>query len=137
MTDAFDADVLIYAATPSHPLGGAVRRLVGETPSGARAGVGSTLLVPELLTKPYRTGATGELTALTALLARLILVPCDEALARAAVVLGARFALRPMDAVHLATAVSVGASRFVTSNRRDFPRSIDVVEIAYPEDLPR
>ena len=137
MTDAFDADVLIYAATPSHPLGGAVRRLVGQTPSGARAGVGSTLLVPELLTKPHRLGATDELTALTALLARLVLVPCDEALARVAVVLGARFALRPMDAVHLATAVSVGASRFVTGNRRDFPRSIDVVEITYPEDLPR
>ena len=58
--DAFDADVLIYAAVPDHPLGRRVRALFPVQPtttSGAVAGVGSVLLLPELLTKPMRDGA--------------------------------------------------------------------------------
>lgn len=42
---------------------------------------------------------------------------------------------RPMPST-LATAVGSGAERFVTNNRRDFRRSIEEVEITYPEDLP-
>ena len=45
------------------------------------AGVGSTLLVPELLTKPLRENADGELEELGALLGRLDLRPVDAATA--------------------------------------------------------
>ena len=39
------------------------------------------------------------------------------------------------DAVHLATAVGAGADRFITNNKRDFPRSIAEVMVTYPGDL--
>jgi len=136
--DAFDADVLIYAAAPGHPLGAPVLALFPEeTPNegGMLAGVGSTLLLPEVLTKPTRDGTDDEVAALAALLARLDLRPVDEAIASLAVALGASYALRSADAIHLATAVSVGADRFITNNRRDFSQSIEEVSVTYPTDL--
>ena len=137
--DAFDADVLIYAAVPDHPLGRRVRALFpvqATTTSGAVAGIGSVLLIPELLTKPLRDGAETELDALTALLGRLDLRPVDEAIAELATALGATHRLRAADAVHLATAVAAGADRFITNNSSDFPKTISEVAITYPDELP-
>ncbi|MGI8939481.1 MAG: type II toxin-antitoxin system VapC family toxin [Iamia sp.] len=137
--DAFDADVLIYAAVPGHPLGRRVRALFPTEPTastGAVAGTGSVLLIPELLTKPTRDGAESEIEALAILLARLDLRPTDEATAELATALGAKYRLRAADAVHLATAVSVGADRFITNNSADFAKSINEIEVTYPNDLP-
>jgi predicted nucleic acid-binding protein len=134
--DAFDADVLIYAAQTGHPLGRRVRRLFTVAPSDRSAGVGSTLLLPELLTKPTREEYESELAALAALLGRLDLRPVDEMTAELAVVLGASYRLRAADAVHLATAVNSGADRFVTNNRKDFRTDIAEIAITYPEALP-
>jgi len=136
--DAFDADVLIYAAVPGHPLGRRVLALFSDDPAGdvaPLAGVGSTLLLPELLTKPTRDGAETDLVALTALLARLDLRPVDEATAELAVALGAAYGLRAADAVHLATAVGVGADRFLTNNHRHFPHTITEIDVTYPHQL--
>ncbi|HVB04866.1 MAG TPA: PIN domain-containing protein [Acidimicrobiales bacterium] len=137
--DAFDADVLIYAAVPGHPLGTPVAALFPEESphdAGTFAGVGSTLLLPEVLTKPTRDAADDEVAALAALLARLDLRPVDEAIASLAVALGALYGLRSADAVHLATAVSASADRFITNNRRDFSQSIEEITVTYPTDLP-
>jgi predicted nucleic acid-binding protein len=139
--DAFDTDVLIYAAVPGHPLGRRVRALLPERQDAAAAaavpaGVGSVLLVPELLTKPTRIGAADEVAALTGLLSRLELVPVDEANAGLAVALGAAYGLGTADAIHLAAAVGVGADRFITNNARDFPKSIAEIDVTYPADLP-
>ena len=137
--DAFDADVLIYAAVLDHPLGRRVRALLSARPEGSLdvpAGIGSVLLVPELLTEPTRTGAPEEVAALTGVLSRLDLLPLDEAGAGLAVALGAAYRLRTADAVHLATAVGVGAHRFITNNERDFPKSIAEIDVTYPVDLP-
>jgi predicted nucleic acid-binding protein len=49
--------------------------------------------------------------------------------------LSAKYTLRAADAVHSATAVAAGADRFITNNKRDFPRAIAEVDIAYPADL--
>ncbi len=133
--DAFDADVLIFAASPDHPLGPPVRALFEHADAGRPAGVGPVLLVPEVLTKPFREGSAGELEALAALLGRLDLVPVDAELANLATALGARYGLRAADAVHLATAVSVGADRFVTNNRKDFDRSITELDVVHPDEL--
>jgi predicted nucleic acid-binding protein len=136
--DAFDADVLIYAAVAGHRLGGPVRALFPIDPvegRGAFAGIGSLLLLPELLTKPLREGATDELDELGALLSRLDLRPVDEATALLATALGAAYRLRAADAVHLATAVNAGADRFITNNAADFPKTITEVDITYPVDL--
>lgn len=137
--DAFDADVLMYAASPQHPLGRRVRALFPVAPPGpedAPAGVGSVLLIPELLTKPTREDASHELDDLAALLGRLELRPVDQFVAELAVALGARYGLRAIDAVHLSTAVTAGADRFITNNSDDFARSITEVDVTYPADLP-
>jgi predicted nucleic acid-binding protein len=136
--DAFDADVLIYAAVPDHALGRRVLALLSEDPvddAGAPDGIGSLLLVPELLTKPTREEAHDELAVLATILARLDLRPVDQATAELAVALGASYRLNAADAVHLATAVGAGADRFVTNNARDFPRTIREIDVTYPTDL--
>lgn len=136
--DAFDADVLIYAAVPEHPLGRRVRALFRSAPTeptGVLAGIGSVLLIPELLTKPMRSGNDAESKALAVLLARLDLRPVDEATAHLAVALGSAHGLRAADAVHLATAVAAGASRFITTNSSDFSKAIPEIDVVHPDEL--
>lgn len=133
--DAFDADALVYAAEPGHPLGRLVLQLFLEADVAEPVGVGSVLLRPELLSKPLRTGERDEAIRLRDLLSRLELLPCDEVIAVLATELGATYGLRAADAVHLATAVNAGADRFVTNNQRDFPKDISEIEIVYPPDL--
>jgi predicted nucleic acid-binding protein len=130
--DAFDADVLIYAAVPVHRLGRRVRALfpVHATTGGARAGIGSVLLLPELLTKPMRDGVETELEAFTAQLGRIDLRPVDPTIAELATALGATHRLRAADAVHLATAVAAGTDRFITNNSTDSTKTIS--EVAPP-----
>lgn len=133
--DAFDADVLIYAAVPGHPLGRRVRGLFTSEP-GVTVGVGSVLLLAEVLGKPVREQADAQVAELSALLVRLDLRAVDRPTAELAVALGASYRLRVADAVHLATAVTAGADRFLTNNTGDFPKSITEIDITYPEDLP-
>jgi len=132
--DAFDADVLIYAAVPGHPLGQRVVALFESAVPAAMAGIGSILLLPEVLGKPLRDGATDEIRILAALLARLDLRPVDRATAELATALSSRYRLRATDATHLATAVGMGADRFIT-NQRDFPATITEVQVTYLADL--
>ena len=136
--DAFDADVLIYAAVPGHLLGRRVRALFRSLDEsiGAVAGTGSVLLVPEVLIKPSRMRAQEDLVALGSLLSRVELRPTDHATATLATALGASYGLRAADAIHLATAVTAGADRFLTNNKTDFPKSIAEIDVTYPEDLP-
>ena len=101
-----------------------------------RAGTRSALLLPEVLAKPLRDGEAEAVTALGALLARLDLRPVDRATAELATVLAARHGLRAADAVHLATAIAMGAKRFITNNRRDFGSGITEIDVTYPDDLP-
>ena len=99
------------------------------------AGIGSVLLLPELMTTPLRDGAHDELVALGQLLGRIALLPADQATAELATALGASYGLRAADATHLATAVGAGADRFITNNRSVFSKSISEIAITYPEDL--
>lgn len=133
--DAFDADVLIYAAVPDHPLGRRVSALFRSAAPAAMAGVGSVLLLPEVLGKPLRDSATDEIRLLAGLLARLDLRPVDRATAELATALSSRYRLKATDATHLATAVGTGADRFITNNQRDFPATITEVRVTYPADL--
>lgn len=136
--DAFDADVLIYAAVPGHELGRRIRALFPAQPikgTDQFAGIGSVLLLPELLTKPLREQSMDELAELGTLLGRLDLRPTDTATAELATALGGSYGLKAVDAVHLATAVNAGAERFLTNNRKDFPKSIAEVAVTYPDEL--
>jgi predicted nucleic acid-binding protein len=100
------------------------------------AGIGSVLLIPEVLSRPLRDGSTDEIRMLAGLLARLDLRPVDRAIAELATALSRRYRLKAADSTHLATAVSMGADRFVTNNKRDFGIDINEIDITYPEELP-
>ena len=137
--DAFDADVLIYAAVPGHELGRRVAALFSTGPLGKDDppdGVGSLLLLPEVLGKPLRDGRAEEVRALAALLGRLDLRPLDRATAELATALCRSYRLRAADAAHLATAVAVGADRFITNNGHDIPPTVTEIQVVYPAGLP-
>ncbi len=137
--DAFDADVLVYAAVPGHGLGQRIRALFATEPTsstGRVQGIGSVLLIPELLSKPMRDDAQSEIEVLASLLGRLDLRPVDKAIADLAAVLGSRHGLRAADAVHLGTAVAAGSDRFITNNSSEFSKAITEIDITYPEELP-
>jgi predicted nucleic acid-binding protein len=134
--DAFDADALIYAAVPDHPLGRRIAALFRSAGAGTMAGTGSVLLLPEVLGKPLRDGATDEIRILAGLLARLDLRPVDRATAELATALSSRYRLKAADATHLATAVGMGADRFITNNQRDFPEAITEIKVTYSAGLP-
>jgi predicted nucleic acid-binding protein len=133
--DAFDADVIIYAAVREHPLG---RRVLALFKEAARqpVGSGSVLLLPEILSKPLRDGDTGDVRLLAGLLSRLDLRPVDRATAELATALGSKYQLRAADATHLATAIGISADRFITNNQRDFRRTVSEIQVTYPADLP-
>jgi len=132
---AFDSDVLIYAAVPGHPLGSRVTTLFPHDPD-TPAGVGSLLLLPEVLTKPMRADPDSEETlVLLSLLSRVDLRPMDLPVARLGLDLGVAYGLHAADAVHLATAVIAGADWFLTNNRRDFPRTIEEIDVIYPQEI--
>ena len=135
MRHAFDADALICAAAPGHPLGRRVLALFRATAPGRAAGTGSVLLLPEVLGKPLRDGSTAEIRALAGLLARLDLRPVDRATAELATALSSRYGLRAADATHLATAVGMGAERFITNNKRDFGPDIKEIDVTYLDAL--
>jgi len=128
--DAFVADVLIYAAVGDRR-GRPIRRLLERD----FAGVGSVLLVPELLSHPLRHGRRAEVISLQLILSHLDLKPVDVSTADQAAILGSKYGLRAADAVHLATAIAANAGRFITNNRRDFPASISEIDVTYPEHL--
>lgn len=134
---AFDADVLIYAAIPQHPLGAKVLSLFpADEVRDQQAGVGSTLLVPELMIKPIREDRLAELNQLAWLLSRIELLDVDRDIADLAVAVGAKLTLKAPDALHLATAMYAGADHFLTNNSRDFDAAFDGIEIIFPTDLP-
>lgn len=88
-----------------------------------------------MLGKSRCDGRADEVHTLATLLARLDLRPVDRATAELATALSGRWGLRAADATHLATAVGLGADRFVT-NTRDFPDTISEVQVTSPADLP-
>jgi predicted nucleic acid-binding protein len=129
--NAFDTDCLIYAAEPGHRLGDRVYDLV----NGPDESVGSMMLLPELLIKPTRRSHADERERIATLLARIDLRDVDAKTALVAVQLGAKYGLRSIDSVHLATGVVAGADRFITNNRRDFTAAITEIDVVYPSDL--
>lgn len=129
---AYDADVLIYAAALGHTAGARVAALLES-----KGGVGSVLLLPEVLVKPMRADRdSAEVTSLLLVLSRLELLAFDPPTARLAVALGVNYGLRAADAAHLATAIAAGADRFLTNNRRDLTSRIAEIEVVYPDALP-
>ena len=127
--DAFDSDIVIYASI-GDPRGSALSEAVSQRASdGTAAGVGSVLLLTETLALGAGTANSARLREI---LSALVLVPVDVEVARVAAVLRATYRLKPPDALHLATAIVVGADRFITGNTRDFNTSIAEIAISFP-----
>ena len=61
-----------------------------------------------------------------------MLVPVDADIARVAAALRTTYRLKTPDTLHLATAIVIGADRFVTGNRRDFTTAITEIPISFP-----
>jgi len=125
--DAFDSDVLIYAAN-GEPSGRKIEALL-VAPNSVESCIGSVLLLPEVLSHPIGSGKEHESRALQLLLGRLSLKAVDVETALLATTLGAKYRLRAADAVHLATAILWGAERFHTNNRKDFGPHIEEIEV--------
>lgn len=98
-------------------------------------GIGSVLLLPEVLAKPLRTHDDAQADALMDLLTRLDLRDVDRRTARLATDLATQYRLRAADATHLATAMTGGADRFITNNSKDFTNEITGITIVGPLDL--
>jgi predicted nucleic acid-binding protein len=128
--DAFDSDVLIYAAQRD-PRGEVAARLVD---AGARSEqvIGSVVLVSEVFAAPVGEIHEAERQRLINIIAALDLKDVDYEVADIAVTLRAKYRLKTPDALHLATAVLWGADRFHTNNRKDFGQQIDEIEIVFP-----
>lgn len=127
--DAFDTDVLIYASVGDprgHLLVAAHESSLGDT-----SGVGSVLLLTEALALGANTPSAPRLHEL---IAQLQLVPVDARIATMGAALRAKYRLTSPDALHLATAVAVGADRFVTGNHRDFSQ-ISEIDIVHPDPV--
>lgn len=124
--DAFDADVVIFSARRDD-VGAAARRSLAS--SAER--IGSVVLLPEVLSKPMRSGGR-EYGILTSVLATFDLKLADQEIADAATTFAAKYRLKAADAIHLATAVVWGAERFHTNNRKDFGPHITEIDVVHP-----
>ena len=69
-------------------------------------------------------------------LSRLDLRANDRATAELATALASKCGIRAADATHLASAVGIGARRFITNNHRGFAPTITELQVTYPADLP-
>lgn len=127
-----DADVVIYSASADHPWAERLTSLFID--NGRWRLIGSTLLLPEVLIRPTRRADPDEVEVLRDRIARIELLPADAGLCALATAVGAAHGLRAADAVHLATAIDVGADAFLTNNRKDFQaEAIEEIRVVYPD----
>jgi predicted nucleic acid-binding protein len=126
--DAFDSDVLIYAAQ-KHVRGNLVARLIDDATTQC---IGSVVLLSEVFALPTARVSPAEQQRLLQILGALDLKDLDYETAGLAGVLRGKYRLRTPDALHLATAILWGADRFHTNNRKDFGQHIDEIEIVLP-----
>ncbi|MFD1827614.1 type II toxin-antitoxin system VapC family toxin [Mumia zhuanghuii] len=129
VTAAFDADIVNYAAA-GDDRGDLLLDAIHDAAADSPAGVGSTLLLTETLT--LAGDRLAERPRLLAILGRLALLPVTHDVAVMAAALRVRHRLKTPDALHLATAISAGADRFVTNNRHDFARGITEIDVVHP-----
>jgi predicted nucleic acid-binding protein len=118
---ALDASLFIYLIEKNPTFFAKVEPLFREIDSGAVRGVTSVLALLEVLVRPIEVGATAladDFRNALRMSPNLDLVPMDAAIADLAAGVRARHGFRTPDAIHLATALHVGADAFVTNDAR-------------------
>lgn len=128
--DAFDADVVIFAAKRDSR-GEVANRLVSAAAASGDV-IGSVVLVSEVFAAPMGVIDETELERLISIIAALDLKDVNYEVADLAGTLRTKYRLKTPDALHLATAVLWGADRFHTNNRKDFGQHFDEIEIVFP-----
>jgi predicted nucleic acid-binding protein len=128
--DAFDADVIIFAAKRDSRGEVAIRLVSAAAASGDV--IGSVVLVSEVFAAAMGVIDETELERLIRIIAALDLKDVDYEVADLAGTLRTKYRLKTPDALHLATAVLWGADRFHTNNRKDFGQHFDEIEIVFP-----
>lgn len=132
---ALDTNVLIYLVENAEPYATRAQHLVDSIDASGLSASIATIGQVEVLTGPARTGdgAAFELTAAAIRDIGLDLVPLSATIAEDAAWLRGQGGMEVADAVHVATARAVGATAFVTNDRRI--RSRPGVEVLYLDDL--
>jgi len=129
-----DTMVFVYALEDHPELGDPCRRLLAAIQEGRSRAVASALVLGELLVRPYRENRPDIARRYSDLLVgyrNLELVTADRAICETAAQLrGREPSLRLPDAVHVATAISKGATALVTGDRR--MRDVAGLEILRP-----
>jgi predicted nucleic acid-binding protein len=128
-TIAIDTPVYIYTFERSPIFAPYSDAVLDRVKLGSLRAVSSTLVVAEVAVQPYRLGLDAAAREYVDRLARypnLTLVSPDVEVCRLAAELrGRQRALRFADALHVATAVQVGASAFLTHDK-DLPRNLPI-----------
>ena len=117
----FDASGLICLIEHREPAFGLIREFLA---SGDPRIVLASVIVTECLAKPIEVNDVGLIARYHAFfdLPTTTVSPLQRSMALDAARLRARFGLKTVDALHLATAIAAGASDFVTTDRLDFAR---------------
>lgn len=118
---ALDTAIFVYFIEENPRYLPLLEPLFGAIDAGRLAAVTSTLTLLETLVVPLRRGRTDLARRYEELLVHgrgLALVPLDLDLLRAAAALRAHHGLRTPDALQLAAAFAVGATAFLTHDRR-------------------
>jgi predicted nucleic acid-binding protein len=113
--------VFVYAFENHPEFGPACRSLLSSIQIGSTLAIASTLVLGELLVRPFRDNRPDIARGYTELLAaypNLEQVPADASICESAAQLRAQWpALRLPDAIHIATALSKRATAFVSSDK--------------------
>jgi len=131
-----DSNVFIYLIEDVPPWAEPVAELLTAVDAGATAAVMSAIGLTEILCGPARDGDLGRLERNRddiGAISGLTIVPLTPDVAvDAAVIRGVRGITLP-DAIHLASARAVGATAFITNDRR--VRGSSKLEVVYLDDL--
>ena len=125
----FDASGLICLIERREP----ARAMIGQlVRTGDPRAVVATAIIIECIAKPIEVRDVDLVARYGAFLAlkTTLVSPLDRPIAFAAAQLRARFGLKTVDALHLATAIAAGASDFVTTDRSDYARCRGHVPLA-------
>ena len=117
-----DAMIFIYYAEAHREFGSFARKIFIDIEEGAITAYTSTITVAEVLTgyrlAKNRIGEDIFKNMFRVLDPSLLMVPVTVEVADRAALLRARYGLRTPDAIHVASALAVGAEAYITNDRK-------------------
>ena len=121
-TIALDSSCFIYHIEKNRKYIEFTRIIFKELlPKGSIQAIGSTLVITEILTKPYKLGRSDLALAYRTLMKAIpnfYLVAPNEQICDHAAILRAKYNLRTPDAIHIATAIEQNAGAIVGNDKK-------------------